>query len=73
MRVIEVQTRSEENGIDFHSSIADAMKAAEKDPSIWKISFYAEGKKERVRLLKHSTEGDWVYEPIHIPIPDVLK
>lgn len=47
---MEFQTRSEETGLRFFSSLKDAMEAAEKDSTIWKISFSVG--EERVRLVK---------------------
>lgn len=66
---LEVQTRSEENGIHIYHSFDEAMNAAKIDPTIWKISF-AYGK-ERIRLVKyvddqHPLNGAWIYEPLHI-------
>lgn len=54
------QTRSEDSGMDWHSSMEDALEAAKKDLSIWKISFSVG--REMVRLVKRNEE--WVYEPI---------
>lgn len=54
------QTRSESTGIDYHETMAEAISAAEKDQSIWKISFSTAD--ERIRLVRN---GDcWVYEPL---------
>lgn len=57
---MDFQTRSEENGIRSFSTLASAMEAAEKDPTIWKISFVVG--KENVRLVR--TGAVWIYEPI---------
>lgn len=57
---MEYQTRSEENGCQYHQSFEEALNAAEKDKTIWKISFSSG--KSRIRLVKNS-EG-WIYEPI---------
>lgn len=58
---MEVQTRSEENGLKFYSTLTDAFRAAQIDTSVWKISFNAyDG--TRVRLVRTS-EG-WIYEDI---------
>ena len=54
------QTRSEDNGMDWHTSMKEALAAAKDDPSIWKISFPVG--KEMVRLVER--DGNWVYEPI---------
>ena len=42
---MQVQTRSEKNGIKYHNSLKDAYNAWVKDRTIWKISF--EGMKYR--------------------------
>lgn len=47
------QTRSEENGIVFYSTMKDATDAAAKDGTIWKISFWS-ASKERIRLVRSS-------------------
>jgi hypothetical protein len=47
---MEVQTRSEENGLKFFKTIKEAVKEAEKDITVWKISFSIG--KERVRLVR---------------------
>ena len=57
---MDFQTRSEENGMGYFSTLASAMEAAEKDPTIWKISFVVG--KESVRLVR--TGAVWIYEPI---------
>jgi len=46
----EVQTRSEETGLKFHKTIREALDYAEKDKTVWKISFSIG--KERVRLVR---------------------
>lgn len=58
---MEVQTRSEENGLKFYSTLTDAFRASMLDSTIWKISFNAwDG--TRVRLVR--TSDGWVYEDI---------
>lgn len=47
----QFQTRSEENGIKYYNVLDGALAAARKDPSIWKISFYALSE-ERIRLVR---------------------
>lgn len=58
------QVRSEETGCRDYASFGEALTAAKKDSSIWKISF-AVGK-ERVRLVRQEIEGipQWVYESL---------
>lgn len=60
-----VQTRSEENGLFFHSSLNDAIDAAKMDKSIWKISFTLPTR-ERIRLMRDDRDdrGDWIYSPL---------
>lgn len=59
---IEFQTRSEENGLQFFSSLKDALNTAEKDQSIWKISFSLPNG-ERVRLVSHTLQSSkWTLE-----------
>jgi len=56
----EYQTRSENTGIVQHCSLHDAFLHAEKDKSVWKIS-WSEGE-SRIRLVK--TGDGWNYEPL---------
>jgi hypothetical protein len=58
-----VQTRSEINGITFYETLRQAMKAADQDQSIWKISFDSITG-ERVRLVRDAFSDTWKYEPI---------
>ena len=71
---MEVQTRSEKNGIDFHKSIRAALDAADKDKTIWKISFSVG--KERVRLVrckyKRLEVEEWVLEMLDKISDDVV-
>lgn len=57
---MEVQTRSEENGLRQFNSIKEAMEHAKKDSSVWKISFSVGD--EQIRLVKK--DNQFVYEPI---------
>lgn len=57
---MEVQVRSEETGIQYFQSLADALLVAKHDPTIWKISFNADV--ERIRLVRRNNV--WVYEPL---------
>lgn len=59
---IEFQTRSEESGLQFFSSLRDALNTAEKDQSIWKISFSLPNG-ERVRLVRTTLlNSKWTLE-----------
>lgn len=66
-----VQLRNEEGSLVFVSSIEKAMKEAEKDSDIWKISWTDGTTNERVRLIrrtvKYQDESEvtfWSYEPL---------
>lgn len=37
-----IQTRSETTGLIQHETLMDALEAARKDPTIWKISYNSE-------------------------------
>lgn len=58
------QTRSEENGLEYHPTLEAAHKAARKDPTIWKIS-YAVQNGDRIRLVRKNND-QWVNEPITV-------
>jgi hypothetical protein len=61
-----VQTRSEINGIQHYDTLEQAFRAAEKDSSIWKISFYHYNsfyqKGDRIRLVRSGFDL-WRFEP----------
>ena len=38
----EVQTRSEETGLEQHQTLAKAVEHASKDKTVWKISYFTE-------------------------------
>lgn len=57
----QFQCRSEETGLSYWATFKAALKHAEEDASVWKISFSLPTG-ERVRLVLRS--GTWVYEPI---------
>lgn len=64
---MEVQTRSEINGIKIFSTLKLALMEAGEDHTIWKISFpLATG--ERVRLVK--IEGKFYLDQMedHLPV-----
>jgi hypothetical protein len=63
MDSMDFQTRSEETGMMYHHSFVDAMNAAKKDPTIWKISFSIQTG-ERIRLVKSMMSNQWIYQPI---------
>lgn len=57
----QVQCRSEITGLSFYESVKDAVLAAEKDKTIWKVSFTSDTG-EYIRLTRDG--GRWVYDPI---------
>lgn len=63
MTPIEVQTRSETDGLRLFPSLKEAMDHAARDESVWKVSFSLPTD-ERVRLVRR--EDGWLYEPIDI-------
>ena len=58
---MEVQTRSEENGLEFFGTIAEAFDHAKKDETVWKVSFIHRG--ERFRFVR-AENNEWVNEPL---------
>ena len=48
------QTRSEENGLRGFDTLPEAKEAAEKDRTIWKISFW--DNQTRIRLVKDASD-----------------
>lgn len=69
---MEVQTRSEANGIKLFSTLKKALEAAEEDTSIWKISFWTEVPSERVRLVR-SADNEWVLDQMEKYLPEPLS
>jgi hypothetical protein len=59
-RRIMFQTRSEFSGIKEFPSMREALAEANRDTSVWKISFPLSD--ERIRLVRKGTS--WVYQPI---------
>lgn len=64
-----IQTRSEKTGLAYHNSMGEALEAAQRDKTIWKISFSVMG--EQIRLVKRLKFTDdtieqynWVYEHV---------
>jgi len=58
-----IQTRSEETGIKWFETVKEAFDKAEKDKTIWKISFSMND--EQVRFVRR-TNNSWVFEPIEL-------
>lgn len=57
-----IQTRSDQSGMKEFNTLQDAFTEAERDKTIWKISFMLGS--ERIRLIR---SGElWFYEPIQI-------
>lgn len=62
---MEIQTRSEVEGIVIHSTIEDAFNYAADNPDVWKISWSNESTGERVRFVRSEPRGvSWEYESI---------
>lgn len=59
------QVRSEETGLNNFATLDEALQAADRDRTIWKISFAAPSG-ERVRLIKEN--GEWLFRPIYIEL-----
>ena len=61
--MVDVQTRSETNGLKNFPSLKEAMKYADSDdPTVWKISFFLPNG-EIVRLVM--SDNLWVYDSIY--------
>ena len=60
---MEFQTRSEETGLRNLASMAEALKQADLDRTIWKISFTIPATNERIRLIRNQF-GEWEYQSI---------
>lgn len=60
--MVEVQCRSEDTGLSYHSSLADALAEARDNPTVWKISFSLSNG-ERVRLVNDGT-GTFILEQL---------
>ena len=67
---LEVQLRREDGGLLSARTVSEAMKMADEDPTIWKISWTDSITDERIRLVRalESKNYDWVYEPITVPV-----
>jgi len=66
---MEIQTRSDKNGLRTFPTWAEAFEAAKRDSTIWKISWDENDSTsiQRVRLVRN---GDsWKYDPIKIDEP----
>lgn len=72
---MHVQTRNDDGEIPTYETIAEAFKAAEKDPSIWKISWTDKTTNERVRLVRYRIDGvsEWVYRPIMSEVSKLIN
>jgi hypothetical protein len=71
----KVQVRNEEGALGYFDTIGEAMRRADQDPSIWKISWTDNDTLERVRfrratfLLENGESiSAWVYEPILLDV-----
>lgn len=71
----DIQTRSSEHGLCYYTTIREAVEKADRDLTVWKISF-AIASGERIRLVRveptiwdriffwREKETEWVYSPI---------
>ena len=59
---VEFQTRSEDTGTNYFSSLAEALEEAFNDRTVWKISFSLPNG-ERVRLVNNG-EGLFMLEQL---------
>ena len=63
---MEFQVRSETDGLSIHPTLESAINHANRNPTIWKISFSLPNG-ERVRLIKIGNDSigyNWAYSPI---------
>ena len=66
---MQVQTRSEDNGLRNFSSVKEAFDHANEDRTVWKVSFNAEDG-TRVRFVKvggNIRTCVWEFQPIELP------
>lgn len=63
MEKIQIQTRSETTGLAYFDSLKKAIDAADKDNTIWKISWTITETNERVRLVK-DINGAWFFSTL---------
>jgi len=70
---MEIQTKSEKNGLRNFPTWAEAFAAAKRDSSIWKISWDENDctRIQRVRLVR--TGDSWKYDPIKSDEPVNVK
>jgi hypothetical protein len=77
MPSLEVQLRREDGELLFARTIAEAMRMANQNPDIWKISWTDCITDERIRLVKTHFKYEtqefgtleteiWAYEPIDV-------
>lgn len=72
MPELDVQLRREDGGLLHARTVAEAMKMAGEDSTIWKVSWTDNITDERIRLVRKEftqkgTEAKaclWIYEPI---------
>jgi len=64
--MFQCQTRNHEGATIQHATVAEGFKAAEKDQTIWKISWTNDVTNERIRLVRQNRGPQfvWVYEPM---------
>jgi len=59
---IEIQTRSEKNGMEFYSNLGTAISAYESDKTIWKISCHCDDDDFEHRWVTKFKSDRWVSE-----------
>lgn len=59
----KVQVRSEETGLQYFDSLDQALAYANKDKTVWKISFN-DANGDRVRLVTRDNGFTWIYESL---------
>lgn len=59
---MEIQMRSETNGMSYADTFEKAFQIVAKDETIWKISFVFEG--NCYRLLRSDSESKWENRPM---------
>lgn len=72
MLELEIQLRREDGGLLHARTVAEAMKMAGEDSTIWKISWTDNITDERIRLVRKEFNvmgaqekvSFWLYEPI---------
>ena len=74
--IIEVQTRDQEGSLQYFPRVDEAIKFAETNSSVWKISFSISSG-ERIRLVRewveYPTKSNWIFESMQEAIDDLFR